>query len=135
MKHKIDIEFRWYVLFLSSMVIFGNYFAYDLPSALNTPLQGYLGTPDEAYNYNFSLFYSLYSLPNIILPLFGGWLTDRFGAPRLLLILSLLVCFGQLLFALGVQTRLYWLMHLGRFLFGVGGESLSVIVSPHRPSH
>ncbi|KAJ1533217.1 hypothetical protein HK405_000618, partial [Cladochytrium tenue] len=41
-------------------------------------------------------------------------------------LLSSLVCVGQLLFSVGVQTKTYWVMHVGRIIFGVGGESLSV---------
>lgn len=43
-------------------------------------------------------------------------------------ILSALVCLGQFLFSLGTSTKRYWLMHLGRVIFGIGGESLSVAV-------
>ncbi|KAI9359596.1 major facilitator superfamily domain-containing protein [Zopfochytrium polystomum] len=121
-----DPRIRWAVLALACMVMFGNFYAYDLPASLNKPLQSFLGTNDQAYQYQLNLFYSLYSLPNVILPFFGGWLVDAFGTRRLMTILSSLVCLGQFLFAVGVQTKVYWVMHLGRIIFGVGGESLSV---------
>ncbi|KAI8836272.1 major facilitator superfamily domain-containing protein [Chytriomyces cf. hyalinus JEL632] len=117
---------RWWILALACMVMFGNYYAYDLPAALNKPLQMYLEEPDDAYQYQLNLLYSLYSLPNIVLPFFGGWMVDRFGTRRLMTFLSFLVCLGQLLFTLGVNGKRYALMHLGRIIFGLGGESLSV---------
>jgi MFS family permease len=33
----------------------------------------------ETAEYMFGLLYTIYSLPNIILPLFGGVLTDKYG--------------------------------------------------------
>ncbi|KAI9341945.1 major facilitator superfamily domain-containing protein [Obelidium mucronatum] len=108
------------------MLMFGNFYAYDLPAALNKPLQAYLNATDETYQYQLNLLYSLYSLPNIILPFFGGYLVDRFGTRRLMTILSTLVCLGQLMFTFGVIYRNYVLMQFGRVVFGLGGETLSV---------
>ncbi|KAI8833738.1 major facilitator superfamily domain-containing protein [Chytridium lagenaria] len=61
-----------------------------------------------------------------VLPFFGGFLLDVFGTHKLMTVLSALVCLGQILFAIGISSKKYWLMHLGRVVFGVGGESLSV---------
>ncbi|KAJ3305489.1 hypothetical protein HDU76_005004 [Blyttiomyces sp. JEL0837] len=122
-------QVRWTVLLLACMVMFGNYYAYDIPAALNRPLQDYLKEQDEPYQYQLNLFYSLYSLPNIILPFFGGYLLDMFGTRKLMTILSALVCGGQLLFAVGVTFKTYWIMHFGRVVFGIGGETLSVALN------
>jgi hypothetical protein len=46
--------------------------AYDNPAALNTLLQNYLGLPYEKYEFQVNLLYSVYSMPNIILPFFGA---------------------------------------------------------------
>ncbi|KAJ3219218.1 hypothetical protein HDU67_002214 [Dinochytrium kinnereticum] len=117
---------RWGILAMSCLLMFGNFYAYDLPAALNKPLQGYLGEEGNTYQYQLNLFYSLYSLPNIILPFFGGFLLDTFGTRKMMTVLSALVCLGQILFSIGVSSKKYWIMHLGRVIFGVGGESLSV---------
>uniref|UniRef100_A0A7N6BJE3 Lysosomal dipeptide transporter MFSD1 n=1 Tax=Anabas testudineus TaxID=64144 RepID=A0A7N6BJE3_ANATE len=42
------------------------------------------------------------------------------------IIFSLFVCVGQVIFAAGAWTNHFWLMELGRFVFGIGGESLAV---------
>ncbi|RKO93289.1 major facilitator superfamily domain-containing protein [Blyttiomyces helicus] len=146
---------RFVVLALCSGLMVGNFFAYDLrcsfvsprrhplssqlcttvekPASLNKPLQDYLDIPDEPYQYQLNLFYSVYSLPNIILPFFGGWLVDRFGTRKLMTILSTFVCAGQFIFSLGMQQKL-----LRRVAVGCGvnlsvarlGSVLNDILSP-----
>eukprot|EP00842_Homolaphlyctis_polyrhiza_P003054 jgi/Hompol1/374/HPOL_000232-RA len=124
---KDRFEWRWTVLALSSCILFGNFFAYDLPAALNVPLKDHLGLSDSDYAFHLNLFYALYSLPNIILPFFGGHLSDRFGTQALLIGLSTLVCIGQLIISIGVTTQSTLTIHIGRILFGIGGESLAVV--------
>ncbi|KAG9068520.1 hypothetical protein KI688_010793 [Linnemannia hyalina] len=100
--------------------------AYDNPAALNTQLQKYLDMPYNDYQYLLSTLYSVYSLPNTVLPFVFGSLVDRFGPQRVLLGLSACVCIGQTIFSVGVQTRQIWMMLVGRAIFGVGGESCGV---------
>jgi hypothetical protein len=33
---------------------------------------------------------------------------------------------GDFIFALGIQFKIYWICVVGRFIFGLGGESLTV---------
>ncbi|XP_032264244.1 major facilitator superfamily domain-containing protein 1 isoform X3 [Mirounga leonina] len=42
------------------------------------------------------------------------------------IIFSCFVCIGQVIFALGGIFNAFWLMEFGRFVFGIGGESLAV---------
>uniref|UniRef100_A0AAQ5X3E6 Lysosomal dipeptide transporter MFSD1 n=1 Tax=Amphiprion ocellaris TaxID=80972 RepID=A0AAQ5X3E6_AMPOC len=42
------------------------------------------------------------------------------------IIFSLFVCVGQVIFASGALLNRFWLMEVGRFVFGIGGESLAV---------
>ncbi|XP_044523636.1 major facilitator superfamily domain-containing protein 1 [Gracilinanus agilis] len=75
----------------------------------------------------FMLLYSWYSWPNVILCFFGGFLIDRvFGIRWGSIIFSFIICIGQVVFALGALLNAFWLMQLGRFIFGIGGESLAV---------
>ncbi|KAI9236076.1 MAG: major facilitator superfamily domain-containing protein [Podila humilis] len=117
---------RWFILSLSCLLLFGNYFAYDNPAALNTQLQEYLGLPYNEYQYLLSTLYSVYSLPNTVLPFLFGHMVDRFGPHRVLLGLSGCVCVGQAIFSMGVARRQIWMMLAGRAIFGVGGESCGV---------
>ncbi|KAI9141842.1 major facilitator superfamily domain-containing protein [Paraphysoderma sedebokerense] len=117
---------RWISLFLSCMLLFGNYYAYDNPAALSLALQRHLELPYSVYQTYHSLFYSLYSFPNIILPLISGYLISKFGTAKILLILSSCVCLGQFLFCLGVWLQDVTWMLIGRVVFGIGGESVGV---------
>jgi MFS family permease len=61
----------------------GNYYCYDNPAALLSMLQSHFshdGTAEgEQFQLYYSMMYSVYSLPNIVLPLIGGVLVDRVG--------------------------------------------------------
>lgn len=74
------------------------------------------------------MLYSAYSIPNLVLPLplLGGQLIDRIGSSTIMLVLSFLTCLGQFVFCIGVDTKSFFWMIMGRMIFGVGGETLSV---------
>ena len=117
----------WLVLALSCGIMFGNYYAYDNPAALNRPLQDWMGFETMgAFNYWLSLCYSVYSFPNIFLPLLAGSWMENYGLKKSLMILSILVCLGQAFFSQGVSAKNANLTLLGRLIFGLGGECLAV---------
>lgn len=64
---KSDSPFRWVVLFFSCLALMGNYYCFDNPGAMKTALDEYVGLSEVQY----SLLYTIYSLPNVILPFFG----------------------------------------------------------------
>ncbi|XP_043851331.1 major facilitator superfamily domain-containing protein 1 isoform X2 [Dromiciops gliroides] len=114
---------RLLALVLMCFLGFGSYFCYDNPAALQTQIQGDM----HVNTATFMLLYSWYSWPNVILCFFGGFLIDRvFGIRWGSIIFSFIVCIGQVIFALGAIVNAFWLMQLGRFVFGIGGESLAV---------
>ncbi|KAG0222539.1 hypothetical protein BGW42_006474, partial [Actinomortierella wolfii] len=117
---------HWLVLSMACLLLAGNYYCYDLPAALSIQLKEWLGTDDATHQYQLNLLYSAYSLPNIVLPLAGGFLVDRLSASKMIIVFSLCICTGQSLFIIGLVTRSFWTMVLGRFLFGIGGECLEV---------
>ncbi|KAJ3315161.1 hypothetical protein HDV04_004302 [Boothiomyces sp. JEL0838] len=63
----------------------------------------------------------------MFLPFLGGQLIDRYDSRYVLLVLSSVICIGQTIFAIGVTTRDFNLMLIGRTLFGIGGECVSVV--------
>eukprot|EP01118_Nematostelium_gracile_P004801 TRINITY_DN1572_c0_g1_i1.p1 TRINITY_DN1572_c0_g1~~TRINITY_DN1572_c0_g1_i1.p1 ORF type:complete len:469 (+),score=94.66 TRINITY_DN1572_c0_g1_i1:186-1409(+) len=69
------------------------------------------------------LLISIYSAPNIVLAFFGGFLCDKIGYNRASLIFSGIVTVGASIVAMASG---YPTMCLGRFLFGMGSESLIV---------
>jgi nitrate/nitrite transporter NarK len=80
----------------------------------------------NSFEYYFGLLYSLYSLPNIIIPFIGGILVMRFGIRSMYVVFELLIVIGQFIFALGCQSTSMQTMLLGRIIFGLGGESLNI---------
>ena len=68
-----------------------------------------------------------------MLPLFGGFISDRFGVRLTNVVFAGLVLVGQLIFSVGLtltDVDASWAVMLtGRVVFGLGGESLSVTMS------
>lgn len=114
---------RYRLLLLSSVILFAFYFVYDLPSALNHHI-GFAS--QQGIEYRITLLYSAYSLPNIVVPVFFGWIT-HIRKSTLAKLLCVLVFAGHSVFTLGVWRRSFRTMLVGRFLFGIGGESFAVI--------
>ncbi len=92
----------------------------------------------------FGLLFTLYSLPNIVLVLFGGILIDNYGTRYLILPIFILImirfcgvlflivsCVGASVVALSSQAGSYYGLLAGRFLFGMGAESFYGIKIEH----
>lgn len=84
-----------------------------------------MGSPSN-FELLFNLLYTLYSIPNIFLPFFGGYFVAKFGVRLCLIIFVSLIAIGQVIFAFGVSIKSWPVMFLGRIVFGFGGESISV---------
>jgi len=100
----------------------GAFFDYDNPTVLETQIEDELNIKPTQW----ALFFTLYSIPNVILPLFGGIFLDKIGVRLGLLIFSFVVVIGQTLFMIGGYNKSYSLMLLGRIVFGLGGENTNV---------
>ncbi|CAO3571970.1 unnamed protein product [Mortierella alpina] len=116
---------RWAILASASFILMGNYYAFDNIAALNRPLQAYLQLSDLQYDYVLNLLYTVYSIPNVILPWIGGYAIKKFGNRRLIIALSVLVAFGHLVVCLGLEKKHVPVMIIGRVIFGAA-ESLTV---------
>lgn len=127
-----------------------SYFCYDNPGAL----QDYFKKDLHLSTTQFAMLYSIYSWPNVILCFVGGFLLDRwviqfsseiefnqqykqfcsflscicsvFGIRFGTIIYMFILMIGQLIVAVGGILDAFWLMILGRFIFGIGAESLAV---------
>ncbi|XP_062409222.1 major facilitator superfamily domain-containing protein 1 [Sardina pilchardus] len=114
---------RIVVLVFMCFLGFGSYFCYDNPAALQTQV-----IQDMKLNTSgFMQLYAWYSWPNVVLCFLGGFLLDRvFGIRLGTIIFASFVFVGQIIFATGALVNRFWLMEAGRFVFGIGGESLAV---------
>ncbi|TNN01743.1 major facilitator superfamily domain-containing protein 1 isoform X1 [Takifugu flavidus] len=114
---------RVVVLVFMCFLGFGSYFCFDNPASLQTQVIKDL----DQNTAGFMQLYAWYSWPNVVLCFFGGFLLDRvFGIRLGTIIFSLFVCVGQVIFATGALVNRFWLCEVGRFVFGIGGESLAV---------
>lgn len=87
----------------SCFLAIGNYYSYDIPAALHTQMEDLMSN-DEKHDFEtyFNLLYTCYSIPNVILPLFGGQFVDHIG-PVSCILFSLLVLAGQIVFSFGAR--------------------------------
>ena len=58
-----------------------------------------------AFNSHFALLYTVYSVPNTVLPFFGGFFVDKLGVRKMLILFSVFVTAGQAVFAFGMQLH------------------------------
>jgi len=110
---------RWWILAFISLLMFGNYYVYDSIAPVAEQLQRELGFSDT----QIGSMNAIYSLPNIFLVLIGGLIVDRFGAARVALWTTAICLLGAVLTAW--QGR-FGTMLTGRFLFGIGAETMLV---------
>lgn len=106
-------------------MMIANYYCYDIPAALHQQFQDYMGSEDNFETY-FQLLYTLYSVPNVILPFFGGYFVDNWGVRVCLVIFTSLLAIGQVVFTIGLESKSWAMMDAGRIIYGFGGESLAV---------
>jgi MFS family permease len=114
--------YRWLVLIFVSLALFGNYYFYDALEPLAKLLHDQLHFTDQ----NIGLLNSFYSIAPIATVLIGGILIDRIGVRKALLLYGIICLIGAGITAYGSQ---FLLMASGRFVFGMGAESLVVAVT------
>ncbi len=114
--------FRWAVLVLISLAMFGNYYVYDSISPLADVLKAQLGFSDA----NIGLLNAIYSIPNVFMVLIGGFLIDRIGTRRATLLFGVVCFLGAVI---TVVSGTLAVMAAGRLVFGLGAESLIVAVT------
>ena len=121
--------YRAIVLFLQCMLTFGSFYCYDIPGALKSNFFRHFPTLTQL---QYNLMYSLYSWPNTVQVFFGGYVIDKYVGVRWgCFICSMLGLVGQIMVAIGVQHKDLDLVLIGRFIFGMGGETLCVAQSAY----
>lgn len=113
------------LIVLSSSVIFLNFLLY-LPQGLQSL---FLISPYSFTNFQYSIFFSAWTYPNIVLPLLIGLFLDYKGITWNMAVgLGIAVVAGQGIILAGVIKNSFFLMIFGRFLFGVGLESIQLVL-------
>jgi MFS family permease len=102
--------------------MFGSYYAYDALSPLADVLKQQLGFSDL----DLGFLQAMYSFPNIFTVVIGGFIIDRMGLRKALMIFAILSFVGP---AITVASGHLPLMATGRLIFGMGAESLNVAVT------
>src|ERR1043165_9671502 len=82
--------YRWMVLVFLSLALFGSYYAYDALSPLADVLKQQLGFSDL----NIGFLQMMYSFPNIFTVVIGGFIIDRLGLRKALMIFAVLSFVG-----------------------------------------
>lgn len=114
--------FRWGILIVISLAMFGNYYIYDSISPLADLLVKQLKFTDA----NIGLLQGIYSVPNIIMVLIGGIVIDKIGTRISTFIFTLLCLLGA---AITASFSDITMMALGRLVFGLGAESMIVAIT------
>jgi len=114
--------YRWAVLVFVSLAMFGNYYVYDCIAPIADLLSKQLGFSDSSIG----LLQAIYSFPNLIMVLIGGYLVDRIGARKAIFLFGTICLLGAIVTALSGHLVL---MAVGRLIFGLGAESLIVAVT------
>jgi MFS family permease len=115
-------HYRWSVLVVISLAMFGNYYVYDAISPIADLLKSQLNFSDK----NIGMLNAIYSIPNVFMVLIGGIIIDRIGVRRASILFGVL-CFGGAVVT--AATDRLAIMATGRLIFGLGAESLIVAVT------
>jgi MFS family permease len=113
--------YRWLVLIFVSLAMFGSYYVYDALSPLADVLKQQLGFTDL----DIGFLQAIYSFPNIFTVVIGGFIIDRIGLRKSLMIFAVLSFIGPAITAASGHLPM---MATGRLIFGMGAESLNVVV-------
>jgi nitrate/nitrite transporter NarK len=114
---------RWLILLIVSLVMFGSYYIYDSLSPINDYIQQSMNV-DSA---RFGLLFSFYALPNLLfLLVVAGFLLDRLGIRKAGTFYVFLILLGSLITSLGAGKS-FTAMLVGRMVFGFGSEATLLV--------
>ena len=109
-----------------SFMVLGIYYSYDSLNPIGELLKKDLGITAARFGI---LKQTATSVPNLIILIFGGILIDRVGSRLGGGIFACLCLLGTIVTAVGGQFSSYWMMLMGRVIFGSGVEAFIVAQS------
>jgi MFS family permease len=123
------------VIVMVCLVPFGDYYSMDSPGAMEyyvkESMTGFTkdknGTAQKLNQDEYGNLYAIYSFPNIFLCIVGGYILDSvLGRRKGTFVFAAIVTLGQLLVTIAAKYNSIIMMYCGRFLFGIGAESLAL---------
>jgi MFS family permease len=114
--------YRWAVLVIISLAMFGNYYVYDSIAPIADMLKSSLGFTDE----NIGQLYSVYSIAAVLVLLIGGVVIDRFGTVKSTIVFGAVCTVAAVLNAVTSDLNV---MLVARLLLGLGSEPLIVAIT------
>lgn len=114
--------YRWTVLVVVSLAMFGNYYVYDSAAPVFDLLSSQLGFTDQ----QLGLLYSVYSIAAVLVLLGGGYIIDRWGTKKSITLFGAICLLAAFVTAVSSE---FAVMATGRFLLGMGAEPLIVAVT------
>ncbi|OGV09471.1 MAG: MFS transporter [Stygiobacter sp. RIFOXYC12_FULL_38_8] len=134
-KPEPSFAFRWIILVVISLAMFGNYYIYDSISPLADLLVKQLKFTDA----NIGLLQGIYSVPNILMVLIGGVIIDKFGTRISTFVFTLLCLLGSAVtFNPSLITGIFdstTKMYLSYALLGILGISIINLISAYLQVH
>jgi MFS family permease len=114
--------YRWLALLFASLAMFGNYYVYD---ALNPVVD--LLREQEGFTYaQIGKLSTAYNIAALLMLLVGGYVVDRFGARRAIVVFAAVCVVAA---AVSASATGFNSLLGGRFLLGMGAEPLIVAVT------
>ena len=116
---------RWFVLVMVSVIMFGSYYVYDSLSPINDNIQTAMGLD----NSKFGLLFTFYALPNIFfLLVIAGFLLDKIGVRKAGTFYAFMIRLGSVITSIGAGNS-FVLMLVGRMIFGFGSEATLLVTN------
>ena len=116
---------RFVILVLLCLSVFCYYYCFDMPAGLEHTIIRVMRVDSPQYE----LLYTFLNGPSVIIVPVMGVLLDKVLSLRVGYLISIIMmCLGQLLFALGGFVDQYWLMVVGRAIYGPAIQSGLLIV-------
>ena len=127
---------RYKVLVATCLLTFGSYYCFDMPSMLEKPLTdsviAHASFAKKNPSFFYQLFYTVYAWTNMAMSLVAGIMVDRVGLKTSVFLFLSFCLIGSALFGLAftltslTPDHRYILMFVGRFIFGLGGGSITI---------
>ncbi|HSG28991.1 MAG TPA: MFS transporter, partial [Candidatus Krumholzibacterium sp.] len=128
MEERVETQnpwWRWLVLGIVSMVLFGSYYVYDAVTPINDFIQKSMNIDNSQYG----LLFTLYSLPNLFfLVVFAGIFLDKLGIKKAGILYAGLCVLGSLVTSVAADKSFVWML-VGRGIFGFGSEAAILVVN------